>query len=370
MRSSEPMQDAAGVDDLDERSREIFRRVVEIYLKDGDPVGSRTLSRSLDDPLSPASIRNVMQDLELAGLIAAPHVSAGRVPTQSGLRLFLDGFLQIGEIDPQERASIENALSDDDAGVQKLLGEASTALSGLSRCASLVIAPKRDAPIKHIEVAPLSDGRAIAVIATADGAVENRLLQTPVGLTPSAISEATNFLNAHMRGLTLQEARLAVGEGITRSRAELDAAAQALIEAGLAEWSGPSDSDDARLIVRGLSNLIADDSAMEELDSVRKLFDELERSRDLAQVLELAEGGEGVRVFIGAESKLFSHSGSALVISPYMDSDQNIIGALGVIGPTRLNYARILPIVDFTARMVGQLVGKAAEPKLGTTRRS
>jgi len=329
------------VDDLDERSREIFRRVVEIYLKEGDPVGSRTLSRTLDDPLSPASIRNVMQDLEIAGLIAAPHVSAGRIPTQSGLRLFLDGFLQIGEIDPQERASIENAFSDDDAGVQKLLDEASTALSGLSRCASLVIAPKRDAPIKHIEVAPLSDGRALAVIATADGAVENRLLQTPIGLTPSAISEATNFLNAHMRGLTLHEARMAVGEGISRSRAELNVA-----------------------------NLIADDSALEELESVRKLFDELERSRDLAQVLELAEGGEGVRVFIGAESKLFSHSGSALVISPYMDNDQNIIGALGVIGPTRLNYARILPIVDFTARMVGQLVGKAAEPKLGTTRQS
>lgn len=354
------MQQAASLDNLDERSRDIFRRVVEMYLKDGDPVGSRTLSRSLDDPLSPASIRNVMQDLELAGLIAAPHVSAGRVPTDTGLKLFLDGFLQIGEIGEAERTSIESALTSDDAGVQHLLDEASTALSGLSRCASLVIAPKRDAPIKHIEVAPLSDGRALAVIATADGAVENRLLQTPVGLTPSAIAEATNFLNAHMRGLTLQEARLAVAGHITESRAELDAAAQALVEAGLAEWSGMVDSEDARLIVRGLSNLIDEKSAAIELESVRMLFDELERKRDLAQVLELAEGGEGVRVFIGAESKLFSHSGSALVISPYMDSDQNIIGALGVIGPTRLNYARILPIVDFTARMVGQLVGKAA----------
>ena len=353
------MQPAVGLDDLDERSREIFRRVVEMYLKDGDPVGSRTLSRALDDPLSPASIRNVMQDLELAGLIAAPHVSAGRVPTDTGLKLFLDGFLQIGEIGEEERTSIESALTSDDAGVQRLLDGASATLSGLSRCASLVIAPKRDAPIKHIEVAPLSDGRALAVIATADGAVENRLLQTPVGLTPSAIAEATNFLNAHMRGLTLHEARLAVAKHIAESRAELDTAAQALVEAGLAEWGGTADSDTARLIVRGLSNLIDEKAAAIELDSVRMLFDDLERKRDLAQVLELAEGGEGVRVFIGAESKLFSHSGSALVISPYMDSDQNIIGALGVIGPTRLNYARILPIVDFTARMVGQLVGKA-----------
>jgi heat-inducible transcriptional repressor len=363
-------QQAAALDDLDERSREIFRRVVEMYLKDGDPVGSRTLSKALDDPLSPASIRNVMQDLELAGLIAAPHVSAGRIPTSTGLRLFLDGFLQIGEINPEEKASIESALTDSNVGVQRVLDEASTALSGLSRCASLVIAPKRDAPIKHIEVAPLSDGRALAVIATADGAVENRLLQTPVGLTPSAIAEATNFLNAHMRGSTLSEARRAVSEGISKSRADLDAAAQALIEAGFAEWSGPSDSDDARLIVRGLSNLIAENTAVDELESVRVLFDELERKRDLAQVLELAEGGEGVRVFIGAESKLFSHSGSALVISPYMDSDQNIIGALGVIGPTRLNYSRILPIVDFTARMVGQLVGRAGASSAGTTRQN
>lgn len=363
------MQGDATLNDLDGRSREIFRRVVEMYLKDGDPVGSRTLSRALDDPLSPASIRNVMQDLEIAGLIAAPHVSAGRVPTETGLRLFLDGFLKVDEIDPGERARIEQALTDDDQDIQHVLDEASTALSGLSRCASLVVAPKRDAPIRHIEIAPLSDGRALAVIATADGAVENRLLQTPVGLTPSAIAEATNFLNAHMRGHTLREARAAISAHISQSRADLDTAAQALIEAGIAEWSAPSSAEDARLIVRGLSNLIADSTAAEELESVRSLFDELERKQDLAQVLELAEGGEGVRVFIGAESKLFSHSGSALVISPYMDSEKNIIGALGVIGPTRLNYARILPIVDFTARMVGQLVDRATTAKLGTTRR-
>ncbi|MCL4149557.1 UNVERIFIED_CONTAM: hypothetical protein GTU68_012879 [Idotea baltica] len=340
-----------------------------MYLKDGDPVGSRTLSRALDDPLSPASIRNVMQDLELAGLIASPHVSAGRVPTSSGLRLFLDGFLQIGEIGAEERQSIERALTEDDSGVERVLDEAGSALSGLSQCASLVIASKRDAPIKHVEVVPLSDGRALAVIATADGAVENRLLTTPAGLTPSAMAEATNFLNAHLRGLTIGEARKAVSDRIDQSRADLDAAAQALIEAGIAEWSGPS-GEDSRLIVRGLSNLLAQDAAAKELESVRRLFDDLERKRDLAQLLELAEGGEGVRVFIGAESKLFSHSGSALVISPYMDSDRNIIGALGVIGPTRLNYARILPIVDFTARMVGQLVGGQGNPNLGTTRRS
>lgn len=350
--------DVATIENLDTRSREIFRRLVETFMEHGDPVGSRTLSRQLQSPLSPASIRNVMQDLELMGLIAAPHASAGRVPTEQGLRLFLDGFLQIGDIGPDERRAIEEALTDGDRTIETLLDDASTALSGLSRCASLVIAPTHDAPIDHIEVAPLNDGRAMAIIVTADGNVENRLFTLPPGLTPSAMTSATNFLNAHLRGMTLDEAQNAIASRIERSRAELDTAAQALIESGVAEWSGGQRGSD-NLIVRGLSNLLSDASMSGEIESVRMLFDDLERKRDLAQVLELADGGEGVRVFIGAESKLFSHSGSALVISPYMDESRKIVGALGVIGPTRLNYARIMPIVDFTARMVGKLVGNA-----------
>ncbi len=347
--------DTTVADTLDARSRDIFRRLVETFIDQGDPVGSRTLSRQLDDPLSPASIRNVMQDLELMGLIAAPHASAGRVPTERGLRLFLDGFLQVGDIAPEERQAIESALGDEDRGVDQLLTEATTALSGLSRCASLVIAPTRDAPIDHIEVAPLNDGRAMAIIVTADGNVENRLFRLPPGLTPSAMTSATNFLNAHLRGHTLGEARAAIDARIDQARAELDTAAQSLIETGVAEWAGPQ-SGEGTLIVRGLSNLLNDASVASEIDNVRMIFDDLERKRDLAQVLDLTDQGEGVRVFIGAESKLFSHSGSALVISPYMNESRQIVGALGVIGPTRLNYARIMPIVDFTARMVGKLV--------------
>ena len=346
-------------DTLDARSRDIFRRLVETFIEHGDPVGSRTLSRQLDDPLSPASIRNVMQDLELMGLIAAPHTSAGRIPTGLGLRLFLDGFLQVGDIAPDERRAIESALQDDDRGIDDVLTEATTALSGLSRCASLVIAPTRDAPIEHIEVAPLNDGRAMAIIVTEGGNVENRLFRLPPGLTPSAMTSATNFLNAHLRGLTLGEARAAIASRIENARSELDTAAQALIESGVAELAGASAADGGTLIVRGLSNLIAE-TATGEIESVRMLFDDLERKRDLAQVLDLAEEGEGVRVFIGAESKLFTHSGSALVISPYMNESRQIVGALGVIGPTRLNYARIMPIVDFTARMVGKLVSSTA----------
>jgi len=351
-------------DTLDARSRDIFRRLVETFIEHGDPVGSRTLSRQLDDPLSPASIRNVMQDLELMGLIAAPHTSAGRIPTDRGLRLFLDGFLQVGDIAPEERRAIETALGDD-REIEDVLTEASTALSGLSRCASLVIAPTRDAPIEHIEVAPLNDGRAMAIIVTEGGNVENRLFRLPPGLTPAAMASATNFLNAHLRGLTLGQARSAIDARIDAVRSELDTAAQALVESGVAEWAGAAPSDGGTLIVRGLSNLIAETKAADEIESVRMLFDDLERKRDLAQVLDLAEDGEGVRVFIGAESKLFSHSGSALVISPYMNESRQIVGALGVIGPTRLNYARIMPIVDFTARMVGKLVsGTPAKHKL------
>ncbi len=353
-------------DTLDARSREIFRRIVESFIEHGDPVGSRTLSRQLEDPLSPASIRNVMQDLELMGLIAAPHTSAGRIPTEQGLRLFLDGFLQVGDIGADERRAIETALHDeDDRGIDDVLTEATTALSGLSRCASLVIAPTRDAPIEHIEVAPLNDGRAMAIIVTEGGNVENRLFRLPPGLTPSAMASATNFLNAHLRGLTLGESRAAIEAKIALVRAELDTAAQALVESGVAEWAGASSADGGTLIVRGLSNLLSSARAEDEIDSVRMLFDDLERKRDLAQVLNLAEEGEGVRVFIGAESKLFSHSGSALVISPYMNESRQIVGALGVIGPTRLNYARIMPIVDFTARMVSKLVsGSPSKRKL------
>lgn len=352
----------ASFEDLDSRSREIFHQLVQTYLASGEPVGSRTLSRHLETRLSPASIRNVMQDLEHLGVIAAPHVSAGRVPTVQGLRLFLDAFMQVGDVDPDQRRAIEGALNDSDDGIEGVLERATSALTGLSQLAGLVVAPKQDAPIEHVEITPLSDGRAMAILVMQGGAVENRLFELPAGMTPSAASTATNFLNAHMRGRTLAEARVQLASYIEVSRAEIDTATQALIERGIADWV-PAGSGEGSLIVKGLSNLLKDANALEEIEGVRMLFDELERKRDLAQLLELAEGGEGVRVFIGAESKLFTHSGSALVISPYMDENRKIVGALGVIGPTRLNYARIMPIVDFTARMVGQFVsGKSSVP--------
>jgi len=342
--------------EMNDRSREVFRRLVETYLATGEPVGSRTIARHLAEGVSAATIRNVMQDLEHLGLLDSPHVSAGRVPTQMGLRLFLDGILEVGDVSGAEREEIERSLGDESSDLAGVLDRAGDMLSGLTHGASLVLAPKTTAPIRHIEFVSLAPDRALVVLVTADGRVENRVFAPPAGLTPSAMREGANFLNAVLQGRTLSEARGVVAAEIARRRSELDAAARGLVEAGVAVWSEEGDGARERLIVRGRANLLEGSGDAAALERIRQLFDDLERKRDLAQLLEAAEGGEGVRVFIGSENKLFSLSGSALVVSPYMNADRKIIGAVGVIGPTRLNYGRIVPIVDYTAQLVGRLV--------------
>lgn len=356
--------DPARLTDLNDRSREIFRQLVETYLETGEPVGSRTLSRALETPLSAATVRNVMQDLEHLGLLGSPHVSAGRIPTQSGLRLFVDGLLEIGDISADERRRIEGGLTAEqapDASVSDILGRAGSLLSGLTHGASLVLSPKsQEAPIKHLEFVSFSDRSALAVLVTEDGNVENRLFTPPDGLTPSAMREAANFLNAMLRGRTLSEAAGIVSREVEARRAELDALAASMVEQGIAVWSGAGGAGPERLIVRGRSNLLDGVEGEEQLELMRRLFDDLERKEDLLQLLDRAEDGEGVRIFIGSENKLFSLSGSSLIISPYMDADRRIIGALGVIGPTRLNYGRVVPIVDYTARLMGRIVADRA----------
>ncbi|MEL6678225.1 MAG: heat-inducible transcriptional repressor HrcA, partial [Pseudomonadota bacterium] len=301
------------------------------------------------------TIRNVMQDLEFLGLLGSPHVSAGRIPTEMGLRLFVDGFLEIGNVDTLDRAEIERTLDTTDSEIATVLERAGGVLSGLTQGASLVLAPRIEAPIKHIEFVSLSSEKALVVLVTADGQVENRLFDPPPGLTPSAMREAANFLNAILQGRTLSEAQTVVTAEIVQRRQELDALAEKLVQAGVALWSEVDDGDD-RLIVRGTSHLIDSNTAADDIDRVRQLFDDIERKRDLVQLLDLAEGGDGVRVFIGRENKLFSLSGSSLVVSPYMNADRKIVGAIGVIGPKRLNYARIVPIVDYTAQLVGRMI--------------
>ncbi|WHZ35156.1 heat-inducible transcriptional repressor HrcA [Sagittula sp. MA-2] len=339
--------------ELNDRSREVFRRVVEGYLESGEPVGSRSLTRMLSERISAATIRNVMQDLEFLGLLDSPHVSAGRVPTQLGLRMFVDGLLEVRDLDNSDREKLDATVGRS-GDVGGLLDEIGSALSGVTRGASLVLTPKHEAPLKHIDFVSLAQDRALVVIVFADGHVENRVFTPPPGLTPSAMREAANFINALAEGRTLSDLRKVMQAEVKARRQEIDTLAADLIDAGIAVWDGEGRSSE-RLIVRGRANLL-DESAEEELDRIRSLFDDLERKRDIAEFLELAEDGEGVRIFIGSENKLFSLSGSSLVVSPYMNADRKIIGAVGVIGPTRLNYGRIVPIVDYTAQLVGKLI--------------
>lgn len=341
--------------EMNDRSREVFRRVVEGYLASGDPVGSRTLTRSMSEKLSAATIRNVMQDLEFLGLLDSPHISAGRVPTQMGLRMFVDSLLEVGTVAAEDRERIDAAKGQNDQDVGALLDHVGAALSGITRGASLVLAPKVEAPIRHIEFVSLSQTRALVVLVFANGHVENRLFSPPPGQTPSSMREAANFLNALAEGRTLTELRRSMSAEIAKRRQEIDVLARELVESGLAVWENPGESSE-RLIVRGRANLLEDEGA--DLERIRTLFDDLERKRDIAEFLELAEDGDGVRIFIGSENKLFSLSGSSLVVSPYMNADRKIIGAVGVIGPTRLNYGRIVPIVDYTAQLVGRLLSE------------
>jgi heat-inducible transcriptional repressor len=341
--------------DLNDRSREVFRRVVESYLSSGDPVGSRTLTRSMSEKLSAATIRNVMQDLEFLGLLGSPHVSAGRVPTQLGLRLFVDSLLEVAEIGPADRESIDAAIDPGDRDVAHLLDHVGATLSRITRGASLVLAPKQEAAIRHIEFVSLGPDRALVVLVTADGQVENRVFTPPQGQTPSSLREAANFLNAMAEGRTLSDLRAEVSRELKVRRQEIDVLARGMVESGLAVWENVGEASE-RLIVRGRANLLPESDEAAELERLRSLFDDLERKRDIAEFLDLTQQGDGVRIFIGSENKLFSLSGSSLVVSPYMNAERKIIGAIGVIGPTRLNYGRIVPIVDYTAQLVGRMI--------------
>ena len=340
--------------EMDARSREVFQRVVESYLSSGEPMGSNTLTQHMTQPVSAATIRNVMKDLELLGLLDSPHTSAGRQPTELGLRMFVDGILEVGEPDEATQRKISATMDENDS-ITGMLDRMSSALSGLTRGASLVLAPKKSSPIKHIEFVSLATDRALVVLVFANGEVENRVFRPPLGQTPSQMREAVNFLNAIGQGRTLQELKSTIVIEIKKHRSELDVLTTGLVEAGVAVMQDAG-GDNERLIVRGRSNLLENAGTAEDLERVRVLFDDLERKRDIAEFLQLTDEGEGVRIFIGSENKLFSLSGSSLVVSPYMNADQKVVGAIGVIGPTRLNYGRIVPIVNYTAQMVGRVL--------------
>jgi heat shock gene repressor HrcA len=356
-----PAEDFLAV--LNSRSQDIFRKIVDRYLETGMPVGSRDVSKMLEMGLSPASVRNVMADLEDLGLIAAPHTSAGRAPTQQGLRFFVDAMLEVGAMDERERAQIARHI-EDQAGqsgqVEDILTEASSLLSGLSQGAGVVIAAKSDMVLKHIEFVRLDATQAMAILVGQDGQVENRLMTLPPGLTASALTQASNYLSHYVVGRTLAEARKALAARRAEQRAELDELTQKLVDAGIATLSQPSPAGHPTVIVRGRANLINETMASEDLTRMRQLFDELESKDGLLELLGDTEKAQGVRIFIGSENKLFSLSGSSVILSPYKDANEKVVGVLGVIGPTRLNYARIVPVVDYTANVISAMMARKA----------
>jgi len=343
------------ISELNDRSREILRQIVDAYLETGDPVGSRTLSRRSALELSPATIRNVMADLEEAGLLYAPHTSAGRLPTEAGLRLFVNGLLELGGLAEDERKAIEARCAAAGKSLAQALEEATSMLAGLARCAGLVVAPKTERPLKHMEFVPLSPGRALVVLVTEEGLVENRIIEVPLGLPPSSLAQASNYLNARLVGHSLEEAKAQVAVEIETQRARLDELTQKVVQAGLASWAGGGEG--SALIVRGQAKLLEDVTALADLDRLRALFDMLETKETMLKLLESAREGQGVQIFIGADNPLFGVAGCSMIVAPYTNRNEQMVGAIGVIGPTRLNYARIIPLVDYTAKVVGRLVG-------------
>ena len=344
---------------LDARAAAVLREIVEQFVETGEPVGSRTLSRRLPITLSPATIRNVMADLTDAGLLFAPHTSAGRLPTDLGLRLFVDGLQHFGELAEDVRESITAALAASGRSLEDTLADASTMLSGLSAAAGLVLAPKSDGALRHIEFVPLGPGRALVVLVNADGHVENRVIDTPPGLPPSALQQAGNYLNSRLSGRPLTELREIVSGEIAANRTELDALTTQVVATGLATWTGdgPKGMWGGSLIVRGQARLLSDVTEIERLAAIQALFERLETQETMLRLLDLAESSEGVRIFIGAESGLFGTTGVSMVVAPARGEGGRIVGAIGVIGPTRINYGRIIPVVDYTARVIGRLLG-------------
>jgi heat-inducible transcriptional repressor len=355
--NAEKPADPSALAQIDARARDIFRRIVDSYLVNGEPVGSRMLSRTLPKSLSPASVRNVMQDLEEIGLIYAPHTSAGRMPTQLGLRFYVDALLELGSLGREERARIESQAraAANEGGFEGALAQTTSLISALTRGAGVVLTTKDDVRLKQIEFVRLEAEKALAVIVSEDGSVVNRIVGIASDMSPTTLAEAANYVNAHARGRTLAEARSEIERAREAARGELDALASVLVDSGLASWAGVGGKRD-QLIVRGSANLLGEMRAEDDLERIRLLFSDLETQTDVIDLLHKAENGDGVKIFIGSENKLFSLSGSSMIVAPLKGGDSRVAGVLGVIGPTRLNYGRIVPLVEYAAQVLGEVL--------------
>lgn len=342
---------------LSPRAMEIFNTLVGAYIEGGQPVGSKTLSQMMALDLSPASIRSKMNDLEEAGLLFAPHTSAGRIPTETGLRLFVDGLMEFNpDIPEKERLSIDGECAARGISINELLDKTSKTLSGLSRCASLVLSPASNAELQHFEFVPIGEKRALAVLVRTDGQVENRIIDLPAGVPQSALIRAGNYMSARLAGRDMESAASVIRKEIAERRAELDELSAKLVEQGVGLWSDGKGDEGAALIMRGQANLL-DVNAGEQLELIRDLFDALEARENALRLLDATSDGDGVQIFIGAENKLFANTGCSIVIAPYRNAERTIVGAIGVIGPRYMNYARIIPMVDYTGKAIEKVLG-------------
>lgn len=341
--------------DLNNRSLEIFKEIVDTYVETGEPVGSRTISRRSAMNLSPATIRNIMADLEEAGLLYAPHTSAGRLPTEEGLRFFVHGLLQVGAISDFEKGEIERRCQASGKSLTEVLEEATSTLSGLSKCAGIVMSPKDEMPLKHIEFVPLSSHRALLVMITQDGFVENRVLELGDSVSASVLVEVTNYMNSRLVGRTLTEARRIIELELTEHKTDLDNLSTKIVSQGIGVWNDSKDK--GSLIIKGQANLLSDVTVVEDLEQIRNLFNILDTKQAVKGLLDASIKAEGVQIFIGAENPLFASSGCSLVIAPYHNANEKVIGAIGVVGPSRMNYGKIIPLVDYTAKLVSRMLG-------------
>lgn len=346
---------------LDTRARAILQSIVEEYLSTGEPVGSRTLSRRIDRSLSPATIRNVMMDLMDANLIFSPHTSAGRQPTQTGLRFYVDALMQTGELSATDRQHIESRFNSSSHRLREVYDSASAVLSGLSSCIGVVVAPKIHKPISQIQFLPMERNQVLAVLVTRDGMVENRLIDLQGTITPDLLEQASNYLNSRIAGRTVGEIRDLIASEVGKGETRLQILTRELIDKGVI--LPMSSLDDDYIFVRGQSHLLNDENTANGLSQVRDLLAALEEHKNMLDIMDAVRDGDGVQIFIGSENRVFGQSGWSTVIRPYRDDSGRIIGATGVIGPTRINYRRIVPIVDYTAQIMEKLLGNVALDK-------
>lgn len=339
---------------LNQRSIDVFKTIIDTFIETGEPVGSRTISQKLKDPLSPATIRNVMADLEDAGLLFAPHISAGRLPTESGLKFFVEGLLEIGDLSDIDRQEIERRCSFESQGIDTVLEQATNLLSGLSSCAGVVLTPKMQASLKHIEFVYLSSSRVLAILVTMDGFIENRILELPDGITVDILKEASNYLSAKIYGKTLEQAKSIIEEELRQEKTYLNNLASKVVEMGLGVWS--QGEGKGNLIIKGQSHLLENIHEIQDLEKIRQLFQILDTKESLVELIDRSIKADGVQIYIGSENSSFQLSGCSMIVSPFQNSENKIIGAIGVIGPSRMNYGKVIPLVDYTAKMVSKIL--------------